>query len=89
MDVKRFGRPVRRMQNISNKKRRGIKMESEMKKELDIPLLMAVANKVNEEDKKALMNIIYSNVPEDKHNDVYQLAYLMLEEVDDETGEDE
>ncbi len=60
-----------------------------MKKELDIPLLMAVANKVNEEDKKALLNIIYSNVPEDKHDDVYHLAYLMLDEVDDETGEEE
>lgn len=61
----------------------------EMKKELDIPLLMAVVNKVNEEDKEALMNIIYSNVPEDKHDDVYQLAYLMLEEVEDTTGEEE
>lgn len=61
----------------------------EMKKELDIPLLMAVVNKVNEEDKEALMNIIYSDVPEDKHDDVYQLAYLMLEEVENTTGEEE
>ena len=85
MDETRLGRPMRRMQNISTKKGGRINM----KKELDIPLLMAVANKVKEEDKKALLNIIYSNVPEDKHDEVYHLAYLMLDEVDDETGEEE
>jgi hypothetical protein len=87
MDVTRFGKPMREMQNFPTKNRGRINME--MKKELDIPLLMAVVNKVNEEDKEALMNIIYSNVPEDKHDDVYQLAYLMLEEVEDTTGEEE
>ena len=89
MDETRFGRPMRRMQNIPTKNRGRINMESKIKKELDIPLLMAVANKVNEEDKKALLNIIYSNVPEDKHDDVYQLAFLMLDELDDTTGEEE
>ena len=87
MDVTRFGKPMREMQNFPTKNRGRINME--MKKELDIPLLMAVVNKVNEEDKEALMNIIYSNVPEDKHDDVYQLAYLMLEEVEDTTGAEE
>lgn len=87
MDVTRFGKPMQEMQNFPTKNRGRINME--MKKELDIPLLMAVVNKVNEEDKEALMNIIYSDVPEDKHDDVYQLAYLMLEEVENTTGEEE
>ncbi len=89
MDATRSGKPLREMQNISTKKRRGIKMESEIKmnKELDMPLLMAVVNKVNKEDKETLLSIIYNGVSEDKHDDLYQLAYLMLDEIEQEEEE--
>tara|TARA_Y100000361_G_C11103270_1_gene313200 strand:- start:169 stop:333 length:165 start_codon:yes stop_codon:yes gene_type:complete len=52
-----------------------------MTKELNKDLLLAVANKVNEEDKNTLLGIIEKGVSEDKFDTVYQLAYLMLDEV--------
>ena len=52
-------------------------------KELNKDLLLAVANKVNEEDKKTLLAIIEKGLSEDKFNAVYQLAYLMLDGVEE------
>ena len=50
---------------------------------LNIKLLKAVANKVNEEDKNILLDILDKEISEDNHDTVYQLAYLMLDGVEE------
>ena len=51
---------------------------------MNIELLKAVANKVNDEDSIILWDILNKEWPEEKHDIIYAIALSMLEEVGDE-----
>ena len=52
---------------------------------MNYELIKEIARRVSEEDRKTLHNIMgQANFPAEKVDDLYALAYLMLEEVEGE-----
>ena len=61
-----------------------LKVTKQVVKKMNKDLVIAVANKVSDEDSVILWDILNKEWPEEKHDIIYAIALSMLEEVGEE-----